>query len=275
MAQRTPGNLFEQLLTVMARLRGEGGCPWDREQTRHSLTPFLLEEAHEVLEAIESGSVAGLTEELGDLFFQVVFHVQLAQEQGEFTMADLLIALIDKMVRRHPHVFSDATVTTATEALAQWEHLKQAERKADAAPSLLDGIPRGLPALLRAHRVQSKASRVGFDWKEPAAAWEKVREELDEVERSLRSSDRERVEEELGDLLFSLVNVARLLGVDAETCLHRATRKFQTRFAAMEAEARQEGGDLRGMPLDELERRWQAAKARENATAATPPRQAS
>ena len=263
MAEPTSGNLFEQLLSVMARLRGEGGCPWDREQTRHSLAPFLIEEAHEVLEAIENGSTAALMEELGDLLFQVVFHAQLAQEDGEFTMSDLLVALIDKMVRRHPHVFGDATVATAVEALAQWERLKQAERKVEAAPSLLDGIPRSLPALLRAHRVQSKASRIGFDWKKPEEAWTKVREEIDELERSLQSDGRAEIEEEFGDLLFALVNVARLLGLDAETCLHRATRKFQARFTAMETEFRREGRDLGRVSLEEMERRWQAGKTRE------------
>lgn len=272
MAERTSEILFEQLLTVMARLRGEGGCPWDREQTRQSLTPFLIEEAYEVLEAIETGSPPELMEELGDVLFQVVFHSQLAQERGEFTMTDLLAALIDKMVRRHPHVFGDATVTTASEALAQWEHLKQAERSTEASPSLLDGIPRSLPALLRAHRVQSKASRVGFDWKKPEEAWEKVREEIDEVERSLQSVKRAEIEEEFGDLMFALVNVARLLGFDAEVCLHRATRKFQVRFAAMEAEVRREGKDLGRLSLEEMERRWQAGKARERSDPPTSPR---
>ncbi len=272
MAERTSGILFEQLLTVMARLRGEGGCPWDLEQTRQSLTPFLIEEAHEVLEAIETGSPPELMEELGDVLFQVAFHSQLAQERGEFTMTDLLAALIDKMVRRHPHVFGNATVTTASEALAQWEHLKQAERSTEASPSLLDGIPRSLPALLRAHRVQSKASRVGFDWKKPEEAWEKVREEIDEVERSLQSGERAEIEEECGDLMFALVNVARLLGFDAEVCLHRATRKFQVRFTAMEAEVRREGKDLGRLSLEEMERRWQAGKARERSDPPTSPR---
>ncbi|MBI1894723.1 MAG: nucleoside triphosphate pyrophosphohydrolase [Candidatus Rokubacteria bacterium] len=275
MAEPTSGHVFEKLLTVMERLRGEGGCPWDREQTRQSLTPFLIEEAHEVVEAIETGSAAGLMEELGDLLFQVVFHAQLAQERGEFTMSDLLAALIDKMVRRHPHVFGDATVTTATEALAQWEHLKQSERKTEATRSLLDGIPQSLPALLRAHRVQSKSSRVGFDWNTPEEAWEKVREEVGEFERSLQSDEPADVEEEVGDLLFSLVNVTRLLGLNAEICLQRATRKFQARFAAMEADVRRDGQDLGRLSLEEMERRWQAGKARERSDPPTSPRQAS
>jgi len=274
--QRTSEDLFEQLLAVMARLRGEGGCPWDREQTRHSLAPFLLEEAHEVLEAIEKESPAALKEELGDLLFQIVFHSRVAEERGEFTMADLLAALIDKMVRRHPHVFGDAAITTAAEALAQWEHLKQTERRLqpESVPSLLDGVPRSLPALLRASRVQSKASRVGFDWATPQEAWAKVREEVAEVERSLQAPDGGQVEEEIGDLLFAVGNVTRLLGLDAEMCLHRAIGKFRARFAAMEAEVRQEGHDLWGLSLEEMERRWEARKIRERSEPPTSQRQA-
>jgi len=260
----SPGVLFERLLDVMMRLRAPDGCPWDRVQTRTSLKPYLLEEAYEVLEAIESGHSAPLQEELGDLLFQVVFHARLAEEQGEFTTADLLRQLIDKMVRRHPHVFGDASVGTATEALAQWEAIKQ--READERGlrrSILDGVPRALPALLRAQRVQTKAARVNFDWPDARAAWTKVEEEIREASEALASGDAHRIREELGDALFSLVNVARLATLDAEEALHGAIEKFRQRFTDMEAELAARGTSVSAVSPDELERAWNAAKAEE------------
>lgn len=260
----SPGALFERLLDVMMRLRGPHGCPWDREQTRASLKPYLIEEAYEVLEAIESGRIAPLQEELGDLLFQVVFHARLGEELGEFTTADLLRQLIDKMVRRHPHVFGDASVGTATEALAQWEAIKQ--READERGqrrSILDGVPRALPALLRAQRVQTKAARVNFDWPDARAAWTKVEEEIREASEALASGDAHRIREELGDALFSLVNVARLATLDAEEVLHGAIEKFRRRFTDMEAELAARGTSVSAVAPDELERAWSAAKAEE------------
>jgi len=260
----SPGVLFERLLDVMIRLRAPDGCPWDRVQTRTSLKPYLIEEAYEVLEAIESGHSAPLQEELGDLLFQVVFHARLAEEQGEFTTADLLRQLIDKMVRRHPHVFGDASVGTATEALAQWEAIKQ--READERGqrrSILDGVPRALPALVRAQRVQSKAARVNFDWPDARAAWTKVEEEIREASEALASGDAHRIREELGDALFSLVNVARLATLDAEEALHGAIEKFRQRFTDMEAELAARGTSVSAVAPDELERAWNAAKAEE------------
>ncbi len=260
----SPGVLFERLLDVMMRLRAPDGCPWDRVQTRTSLKPYLIEEAYEVLEAIESGHSAPLQEELGDLLFQVVFHARLAEEQGEFTTADLLRQLIDKMVRRHPHVFGDASVGTATEALAQWEAIKQ--READERGqrrSILDGVPRALPALLRAQRVQTKAARVNFDWPDARAAWTKVEEEIREASEALASGDAHRIREELGDALFSLVNVARLATLDAEEALHGAIEKFRQRFTDMEAELAARGTSVSAVSPDELERAWNAAKAEE------------
>src|SRR5947199_5107577 len=260
----SPGVLFERLLDVMARLRGPDGCPWDREQTRTSLKPYLIEEAYEVLEAIESGRIDPLQEELGDLLFQVVFHARLAEEQGEFTMADLLRQLIDKMVRRHPHVFGDASVGTANEALAQWEAIKQREADERGQPrSVLDGVPRALPSLLRAQRVQSKAARVNFDWPDARAAWLKVEEEIREAAEALASGDTRRIREELGDALFSLVNVARLSDLDADDALHGAIEKFRRRFTNMEAELAARGKSVSAVPPDELERSWEAAKAGE------------
>lgn len=260
----SPGALFENLLEVMRRLRALDGCPWDREQTRLSLKAYLIEEAYEVLEAIEDGDPKHLEEELGDLLFQVVFHAQLATELGEFTMAHLLLRLRDKMLNRHPHVFGAARVGTAGEALAQWEAIKGREAQAAGRErSVVDGVPRALPALLRAQRLQSKASRVRFDWPDAGAAWEKVEEEVREAAEALKSGDAGRFREELGDVLFSLVNVARLASVDAEDVLQAANEKFHRRFRDMEADLVARGGSVTRASADELERSWEAAKARE------------
>ncbi len=255
---------LDSLLALMARLRGNGGCPWDREQTRASLKPYLLEEAYEVLEAIDEGSRDHLIEELGDLLFQVVFHCEIAGELGEFTMADVLDRLADKMIRRHPHVFGDRVVADAREALAQWERIKHDEGDGSGRPrSALDGVPDTLPALLRAQRLQVKAGRVGFDWAEWREAWAKVREEMRELEATLDAGDAGRVSDELGDVLFSLVNVARLRGIDAEDCLRQAAAKFTRRFREVEAEMRTAGRRVSEAPAEDLDRVWEAVKARE------------
>jgi len=255
------GQQFVELLSVMTRLRGEGGCPWDREQTRDSLRPFLIEEAYEVLEALDSGDPARILEELGDLLFQVVFHAEIARERGDFSMTDVLAALVDKMVRRHPHVFGDRTVGTASEALAQWESIKQAE--GGGRRSALHGIPRSLPGLLRAQRIQHRASRIGFDWPDPIAALEKVREEADELTVALSDRDAAAARDELGDLLFAVVNVARLAEQDPEAALQSAIERFRTRFRHMEESADASGRDLRSLTLEEMERLWLEAKSRE------------
>jgi MazG family protein len=260
----SPADLFNRLLDVMTRLRSEGGCPWDREQTRESLKPYLIEEAYEVLDAIDSGDPAALQEELGDLLFQVVFHAEVGRERGEFAIADVLQRLIDKMVHRHPHVFADAAVGSAREALHQWEAIKQRDaEQAGNRRSVLAGVPRALPALLRAQRLQSKAARVHFDWPDAAAAWHKVHEEVGETTEALASGDRDRIREELGDVLFSVVNVARLSGLDAEDVLREATDKFHRRFTDMEADLIARGKNVGTAPPDELERSWQAAKTQE------------
>lgn len=258
----SPGHVFNRLVEILARLRAPDGCPWDREQTRTSLKPHLIEEAYEVLDALESSDPRHLAEELGDLLFQVMIHAQIASELGEFTIADVLTRLVDKMVSRHPHVFGEASVSTAQEALTQWERLKRREALAAGHHrSVLDGVPRALPALLRAQRLQGKASRVGFDWPDPRAAWGKVEEEVREAAAVL--ADNARLTEELGDLLFSLVNVARLAGIDAEGALGQASDKFRRRFADMERRLHAEGKSVDSVPLEELERCWQAAKAQE------------
>jgi MazG family protein len=261
---QSPGVLFERLLEIMGRLRGPGGCPWDREQTRESLKPFLLEEAYEVLEAIESGRPAALEEELGDLLFQVVFHAQIAAEREEFTIVEVLDRLAKKMTSRHPHVFGSASVETPDQALAQWETIKQREAHETGTPrSVIDGVPRALPSLIRAQRVTSKAARVNFDWPDARAAWSKVEEECREAAAALAADDRARIEEELGDVLFSVVNVARLASVDAEHALHGAIEKFRRRFTSLEGELRARGKSVAGVSQDELERSWEAVKAQE------------
>jgi MazG family protein len=258
------GALFDRLLDIMARLRGPEGCPWDREQTRTSLKPYLIEEAYEVLEAIEADDIDAIREELGDVLFQVVFHAQIAGERGEFTMDDLLQGLNDKMTQRHPHVFGDASVATASEALTQWEAIKQREAEARGRPrSIIDGVPRALPSLIRAQRTQTKAARVRFDWPDARAAWEKVEEEVREAAEALGGGDRERLVEELGDVLFSVVNVARLSDIDAEDALHRAIEKFRRRFTGMEDALATRGTSLGRASMDEMERAWEAAKAEE------------
>ncbi len=258
----SPGVLFESLLEIMACLRGPKGCPWDRAQTAISLKPYLVEETYEVVEAIESGSPSAVREELGDLLFQVVFHARLAAEAGDFTMAEVLDHLTTKMRRRHPHVFGDKSVDTARQALAQWEAIKQAE-DAGRRRSVLDGVPRKLPSLLRAQRLQSKAARVGFDWPDATAAWQKVREEMDEAHAALVRGDPTGLAEELGDIIFSLVNVARLADIDAEGALQITIDKFRRRFTHMEADLIARGKDTGSVTPEELERLWEAAKAQE------------
>ena len=258
------GALLEQLLGIMARLRSPDGCPWDLEQTRASLKPFLIEEAYEVLEAIDGCDADALVEELGDLLFQVVFHAQIGAEEQAFDMADILRRVCAKMTDRHPHVFAGARVADAQAALAQWEAIKGRESSTRGrARSVLDGVPRALPALTRAQRVQSKAARVKFDWPDAPAAWGKVEEELAEAKTALASGDAAHLSEELGDLLFSIVNVARLSAIDAEAALQGAVEKFRRRFADMEAALLMQGRSVTAVDQDELEKTWEAAKARE------------
>lgn len=257
------GDRFEALVQIMERLRADGGCPWDREQTRESLKPFLIEEAYEVVEAIDEGDPKKLMEELGDLLFQVVFHAQVATERREFTIGQVLAATANKMVRRHPHVFADGTASTAREVLEQWEHLKREERDAAAAAraSALDGVPKELPALLRAQRLQDKASRAGFDWPEISGVIEKVEEELGELKAAILGAAPGEIEAELGDLLFSLVNLARFLNLNAEDALRKSIARFATRFRHIEEIIERSGRRLKDASLDEMERLWEDAKS--------------
>ena len=253
---------IDQLIDIVAKLRGPGGCPWDHEQTHASLRAGLIEEAYEVVEAINTGDDANLREELGDLLLQSVFHAQIAAEDGRFNFDDVARSISEKLVRRHPHVFGAERCADSTEVLRKWDDIKRAEKSAQGAPaaSALDGISSGLPALMRAEKVQKKAARVGFDWSEAAPVVAKIREELSEVEAELPAGSPAKIEEEIGDLLFSVVNLARKLKVDGETALQRATDKFAMRFRAVEALARERGISLENLTLAELDVLWDEVK---------------
>ncbi len=255
---------FARLVEVMARLRGEGGCPWDREQTRESLKPYVLEEAYEVLEAIDEGDVAKLREELGDLLLQVVFQAQVAAEAGEFGIGEVIHAIVEKLVRRHPHVFGGSTASTAQEVLHRWEAIKRAERQREGRlPSALDGVPRELPALLRAHRLQEKASRVGFDWDDVPGLLKKLEEEMAELRAACQNGGGPQAAAELGDVLFSLVNLSRFLDANPEEALQQAIARFIGRFHYVEEQMRRAGLPMQRTTRTEMDQFWDEAKARE------------
>ena len=250
---------WDDLVEIMARLRM--GCPWDREQTHRTLIPYLIEETFEVVDAIEISHLDGLCEELGDLLLQVVFHAQLATETGKFSIADVIDALSNKMVRRHPHVFGDAVIEDVDAQWRNWERLKALEKTGRARRSRLDGIPKHLGALQRGQRMQEKAARVGFDWPDVYGILDKLTEELSELAEARRAKqDDPRVREELGDVFFTLVNLARALGIDAETAMREANEKFYRRFTFMEERAAGEGKSLSDLDADELEELWELAK---------------
>jgi tetrapyrrole methylase family protein/MazG family protein len=249
---------WDDLVEIMARLRR--GCPWDREQTHESLVPYLIEETYEVVDAIENRDEDELCEELGDLLLQIVFHAQLATERGKFSVADVIDALSNKMVRRHPHVFGDQAVASVAEVWQNWEELKSQEQSAQKRRSRLDGIPKGLGALQRGQKMQEKAARVGFDWPEISGVRDKLAEELEELEKARRADDPAGIREELGDVLFSVVNYARALGLEAEGALRLANEKFYRRFTFMEGRALTQGVSLSDLDLDELEELWELAK---------------
>ena len=250
---------WDGLIEIMARLRD--GCPWDREQTHRTLVPYLIEETYEVVEAIEGEDSASLCEELGDLLLQIVFHSQLGAETGKFTVADVVDALSNKMVRRHPHVFGDAVIEDVDSQWRSWEKLKAQEATGQKRKSRLEGIPKALGALQRGQRMQEKASRVGFDWPNIGGVLDKLHEELTELAEAQRlGQDDPHVREELGDVLFTVVNLSRALGIDAETAMREANEKFYRRFAFMEERAAAGGKTLSDLSLDELEELWQLAK---------------
>jgi len=254
---------FEEFQALIAHLRSPEGCPWDREQTHQSLRTNLLEETYEVLTALDADDPAALREELGDLMLQVVLHAQIASELGEFKMGDVLTGIHRKIVRRHPHVFGDLRLDSSDRVVRNWEQLKAAERRANGeheVKGLLDGVTKALPALTQAQAYQARAARVGFDWREIAPVVEKVREELDEL---LQANDGSEREDELGDLLFAVVNLARWYRVDAESALRRTNERFYRRFKYIEEKARQSGRDLHQMSLEEMDVFWEEAKGLE------------
>jgi tetrapyrrole methylase family protein/MazG family protein len=251
---------LEKLVEVMAALRRENGCPWDREQTQQSLKPFLLEETYEALEAIDEGDPEKIKEELGDLLFQIVFQCQIAGEKGEFGIHDVIHKISEKMIGRHPHVFGDARYETPAEVLQQWEERKREEGKNR--ESILEGIPRELPSLLKAHRIQSRAARVGFDWQRVDDVLKKLDEELGEFREALAGKNQNEIEDELGDIFFVLVNISRFVGVNPEDALRKTISKFISRFRYIEMKAAESGKSLSEMTLEEMDALWDEAKGK-------------
>lgn len=252
------GLLFRRAVRTMARLREPGGCPWDREQTRDTIKPYLIEEAYEVAEAIDQKDDPALKEELGDLLFQILFHARIAEEEGSFTVADVLEHNIQKMRSRHPHVFGSLKLKDSKAVLKNWEELKKKEKRGRT--SVLDGVPKHLPALLKAHRIQDKASRIGFDWENIDHVFAKLDEELSEFRQAVGEGSPSRIEEELGDLLFSIVNLARFLKANPDTALRKAIEKFVLRFKHIEGELKKKGKDPSRSTLAEMDALWEDAK---------------
>jgi MazG family protein len=251
---------FLQLLAIVDRLRSPQGCPWDRQQTPQSLIPYLLEETYEVIESIEEGNHNGLKEELGDLLLHILFQGQLAQEHGRFTLADSIQTISEKLIRRHPHVFGDAQCQDEADINRNWEATKQREK---GRASLLDGVPRSLPALTRARRVQEKAAAVGFDWPSIAHVWDKVNEEMEELRRACATGNTGDIEEEFGDVLFSLVNLSRFLHLNAEGSMRQAIAKFERRFHGIEAVLAKRGRRLEEADLEEMDAIWNELRQQE------------
>lgn len=255
---------IQTLLEIMERLRApDGGCPWDRQQDFRSIAPYTLEEACEVVDAIERDDRAGLQDELGDLLFQVVYHAQMACESGWFDFDDVLQGICNKMVRRHPHVFAGEVVADATEQTRAWEAHKRKERGGATAASVLDGVPLSLPALMRADKLQRKASRAGFDWPDIRGVFDKVEEELEELRAEIEEEDNEAIQDEAGDLLFAVVNLLRHAGVEPESALRQANSKFTRRFQQVERRCREKGGGVTGTDLDTLDWYWDQVKLEE------------
>ena len=258
---QSAGEKFDRLVGIMARLRAPGGCPWDREQNFDTIKPYLLEETYEVLDAIDRRDWPGLAEELGDLMLQAVFFAQMASEEDRFRIEDSLDAISEKLIRRHPHVFGDATAKTADDVKRRWDEIKQDEKKSKGVEpkGRLESVPRNMPALVEAQQISSKAAAVGFDWETPEQVLGKLEEELHELARARESAAQREIEGEVGDLLFVLVNLARFLKVDPEQALRRTNAKFRKRFAHVEARAK-----LPGASIQEMEALWQEAKAHDD-----------
>ncbi len=263
-SSKAAGAEFDRLVTILAALRGEGGCPWDRAQDARSITNYFLEEVYEAADAVLAGDAAGAAEELGDVLMEIVFLSRIFEERGAFAAADALRSINEKMIRRHPHVFGAAKARRARDVMTAWQKGKLAEK---ARRSILDGLPASAPALLAAFQLAARASTVGFDWGAAGPALDKVKEEIGELEKALAGRSREKVEEELGDLFFALANVSRLAGANPELVLRRANRKFARRFRAVESRLRRAGKEPSQTSLDEMNGLWDAVKRRESGRA--------
>lgn len=253
---------FDELVQLMTTLRGPNGCPWDRKQTLPSLKPFIIEESYEVVDAIDRDDRLDLCEELGDFLLQAVFVAELTREEGSFDIYDSVTAIYEKLVHRHPHVFGDVDARDAEQVLVNWEKLKNEERKAEN-KSVLAGVPQSLPALLKAGRLTEKAARVGFDWQRTEDVFSKIDEEIGELHEAISSGDETKIHDEIGDLLFTIANVARKLNVNAEEALQSTNRKFRRRFESMEASVREGGRNLDQLSLEQMDALWDEAKAAE------------
>lgn len=251
---------FAKLVDTVRRLRSPGGCPWDREQTHDSLKRYAIEETYEVVEAIEHGDPSELEDELGDLMLQVLLHAQIASEEGHFDIGDVCRVHREKLIRRHPHVFADREVAGVDEVLTNWEQIKLTEPGYEERESVLDGVPESLPALMRAAKLSKKAARTGFDWPNIHSIFGKLEEETGELREAVDSEDKSRIKEELGDLLFVIVNISRWAGIDPEEALRDMLKKFTYRFQKIEDHARQSGRDIHDMTLQEMDRVWDEAK---------------
>ncbi|MFZ2493888.1 MAG: nucleoside triphosphate pyrophosphohydrolase [Thermoanaerobaculia bacterium] len=260
MSKRT----FDDLVRLMTTLRGPGGCPWDRKQTLPDLKPFVIEEAYEVVDAIDRDSREALMEELGDMLLEAVFIAEITREEGTFDIYDSITAIHDKLVRRHPHVFGDVEASDAEQVLVNWEKLKNEERKAED-KSILAGVPQSMPALLKASRLTEKAARVGFDWRRTEDVFDKIDEEIAELREAVDRNDAANIAEEIGDLLFTIANIARKVNVNAEEALQATNRKFMRRFEAMETVVRASDRALDQLTLEEMDGLWDEAKAAERA----------
>ena len=255
---------FDELVQLMTTLRGPDGCPWDRKQTLPDLKPYVIEEAYEVVDAIDRDDRTGLMEEVGDLLLEAVFIAEITREEGSFDVFDSITAIHDKLVRRHPHVFGDVVAGDAEQVLVNWEKLKNDERKAEN-KSVLAGVPGSLPALLKAGRLTEKAARVGFDWRRTEDVFDKLDEEVEELREAVAAGEKEKIHEEIGDLLFTIANIARKLNVNPEEALQSTNRKFMSRFEAMESQVRERGQNLDQLTLEEMDKLWDEAKAAERA----------
>lgn len=252
---------FQKLVEIIEKLRSEKGCPWDKLQTHDTLKRYLLEETYELIEAIERKDYEAIKEELGDLLLQIVFHSQIAKENGKFNIDEVIEKICRKMISRHPHVFGEALLETPEEVINQWEEIKREEGKLTG--SILEGIPLTLPSLLRAYKIQSRVSKVGFDWDSVEGILSKIEEEIEELKKAIKSGQKYKIEEEVGDLLFSVVNLSRFLKIDPEAALRKTNRKFEERFRKLEKLAQKRGRSLKDMSLSEMDSLWEEIKKEE------------